>query len=334
MIKQPAPYGHTLRLQSVHSLKILDAHPQDRFDRLTRLAARVFNVPMALVSLVDKDSQLLRPRRELTAHETSGAISFRGQAIVKDEIFIVEDALEDERFGPDNPLVAEEPEVRFYAGYPLKSPDGHRLGTLCIMDRVARKFAPEEAEMLQEMGQLVEAELISLTKTTTDELTRITNRRGFLAIAAHVLAICTRAEKSVALLMFDLDGFKEINDQFGHQAGDKALIDFAKMLLKNFREADLVARLGGDEFCVLCTGFSKINTGIVLQRLQEKLDVWNVEPEQKGKLAFSAGAVEFDPKQHATIEDLMHAADEVMYVNKRGRRQSRRAGSPRRRAYR
>ena len=99
-------------------------------------------------------------------------------------------------------------------------------------DRVARKFSPEEAEMLKEMGQLVEAELISLTQTTIDELTRITNRRGFMAIAAHVLAICTRAEKSVALLMFDLDGFKEINDQFGHQAGDKALIDFAKMLLK------------------------------------------------------------------------------------------------------
>ncbi len=334
MIKPPTAHDHTLRLQSVHSLKILDTHPQDRFDRLTRLAARVFDVPMARVSLVEKDSQLLRPRREAPALETSNAISFRGRGIVKDEVFIVEDALNDHRFGTDNPLVAEEPEVRFYAGYPLKSPDGHRLGTLCIMDRVARKFSPEEAEMLKEMGQLVEAELISLTQTTIDELTRITNRRGFMAIAAHVLAICTRAEKSVALLMFDLDGFKEINDQFGHQAGDKALIDFAKMLLKNFREADLVARLGGDEFCVLCTGFSKVNTGIVLQRLQKKLDAWNIEPGQKGKLAFSAGTVEFDPKQHPTIEDLMHAADEVMYVNKRGRRQKRTTGSPRRRAFR
>lgn len=318
MIKPPTPHDETLRLQSLHSLKILDTHPEDRYDRITRLATRVFDVPIALVSLVDKDRQWFKARQGLDACETSREISFCGHAIAKDDVFIVEDASLDERFS-DNPLVIEDPHIRFYAGYPLKSPCGGRIGTLCIIDRVARSFSEEDAEMLQEMGQMVEEELQSLTQATTDELTLISNRRGFTAIASHVLAICHRLRLPAALLAFDLNDFKEINDQFGHQAGDKALIDFAKILLKTFRDADVVARLGGDEFCVFCTDLKEVNTRTALQRLQEKIDVWNSMPDQNGQLGFSVGTIVFDADRHATIDDLMCDADKAMYSDKKER---------------
>jgi diguanylate cyclase (GGDEF)-like protein len=320
MIKPPIPHDETMRLQSLHSLKILDTHPEDRYDRITRLAARVFNVPIALVSLVDKDRQWFKSRHGLDACETPREISFCGHAIVGDGVFIVEDALLDERFS-DNPLVTGEPKIRFYAGYVLKSPTGNRLGTLCLIDQAPRHFSAEDAEMLQEMGQMVEEELQSLTQSTTDELTFISNRRGFMAIASHVLAICRRLQRPASMLMFDLDDFKQINDKYGHHAGDNALIDFARLLLKNFRDADVVARLGGDEFGVLCTDLDEVNIPIVLERLQTKIDEWNKRPNQKGKLGFSSGMIVFEPNRHATIDDLMHEADQAMYRDKRDRRQ-------------
>jgi len=316
MIKPPTPHNETMRLQSLHSLKILDTHPEDRYDRITRLAARLFNVPIALISLVDKDRQWFKSRQGLDACETSREISFCGHAIAEEGLFIIEDTLLDERFS-DNPLVVTEPNIRFYAGYPLKSATGNKLGTLCIIDQEPRHFSAEDAEMLKEMGQMVEEELHSLTQSTTDELTFISNRRGFVAIASHVIAICRRIERPASLLMFDLDGFKEINDKHGHQAGDKALIEFAKLLLKNFRDADVVARLGGDEFCVLCTEIEEIDIPIMLQRLQDQIDEWNAQPEHKGKLGFSSGTVVFDTNRHATIDELIHDADQAMYRNKR-----------------
>ena len=321
MIKPPIPHDETMRLQSLHSLKILDTHPEDRYDRITRLATRVFDVPIALVSLIDKDRQWFKSRQGLDACETSREISFCGHAIIQDGVFIVEDTLLDQRFS-DNPLVTDEPNIRFYAGYPLKSQTGRMLGTLCLIDQVPRSFSEEDAEMLQEMGQMVEEELHSLTQSTTDELTFISNRRGFTVIASHVLAICRRLKRPASMLMFDLDGFKEINDQFGHRAGDNALIEFAKLLLKTFRDADVVARLGGDEFCVLCTDLEEVNTPIILQRLQDKIDEWNALPGQQGKLGFSSGAIVFEADRHATVDDLMHDADQAMYRNKRDRQRS------------
>jgi len=319
MIKPPTPHDETFRLQSLHSLKILNTHPNDRYDRITRLAMRIFDVPIALVSLIDKDRQWFQSCQGLDTCEPSREISFFRYAIAQEDLFVIEDARFDKRL-IDISLITAEPNFCFYAGYPLKSQSGTRLGTMCIIDGVPRSFSAQDAETLQEMGQMVEGELHALTQATTDELTLISNRRGFTAISAHVLSICRHLKRTTSLLMFDLDGFKEINDKFGHQFGDKALIDFAKFLLKNFRDADVVARIGGDEFCVLCTNLEEINIPIALERLQKKIDEWNAFPGQKGMLGFSVGTIMFDPDRHASIDDLIHDADQAMYNDKRSRR--------------
>nr|MDA3786514.1 GAF domain-containing protein [Deltaproteobacteria bacterium] len=143
MQKPPLSPDESARLETLQSLKILDTAPDERFDRLTRIAKRLFRVPIALVSLVDENRQWFKSVIGLSVSETSRDISFCGHAILGDEIFIIPNTTKDERFA-DNPLVLDDPHIRFYAGYPLKAPNGRKLGTLCILDQQPRDFTWED----------------------------------------------------------------------------------------------------------------------------------------------------------------------------------------------
>ena len=151
-------------------------------------------------------------------------------------------------------------------------------------------------------------------------LTKLANRRGFQMIAEPMIALCQRAWNSATLVMFDLDGLKQINDEFGHEAGDSSIKDFARLLLKVFRESDVVARIGGDEFCVLLTDPEEANSTGPLERLQERVDSYNAKRKQQYTLSFSAGVVPFDKKFHTSVDDLLRDADERMYSQKRSKK--------------
>ncbi|MFT7695949.1 MAG: GAF domain-containing protein, partial [Candidatus Latescibacterota bacterium] len=158
MMTPDLPTGEEVRLASLYALKILDTDPEDRFERVVNLASRLFDVPIALVSLVDVDRQWFKACYGLDARSTSRDVSFCGHAIHQSEIFVVEDATRDERFA-DNPLVTGELGIRFYAGRPLAAPDGSLVGTLCLIDRVARSFGAEDQKALDDLAEMVETEL-------------------------------------------------------------------------------------------------------------------------------------------------------------------------------
>jgi diguanylate cyclase (GGDEF)-like protein len=317
MIEPPIPIDETCRLQTLHSLRILDTEPEERFDRITRLAKRVFGVPIALVSLVDGHRQWFKSRQGLDARETPREISFCGHAIASGELLVVENTALDLRFR-DNPLVTGAPRIRFYAGCPVRAPNGSALGTLCIIDTSPRDFPEEERALLRELSSMIEDELFSLTTASTDDLTGLSNRRGFRTIAAHVLSVCARSGSQAMVVLMDLDGFKQINDTHGHPEGDRVLKDFAATLLKTFRDSDVVARLGGDEFCVLLTGTEQTDVTRALQRFQQGLDARHVAG--KPRILFSAGSTQFDPLQHADVDALLAAVDEQLYEQKRERK--------------
>ena len=172
------PDDESSRLTTLNALNILDTEPEERFDRLTRIAKRLFDVPIALVSLVDENRQWFKSCIGLNVRQTDRNISFCGHAILGDGIFIIPNALKDERFA-DNPLVIDEPHIRFYAGCPISVPDGHKMGTLCIIDRKPRQLSQEDLELLQDLANMVGQELAALQMATLDELTGIANRRGF-----------------------------------------------------------------------------------------------------------------------------------------------------------
>lgn len=133
MLVPGKPANETARVQALHGLELLDSAPEERFDRLTRLAKRLFNVPIALVTLVDTNRQWFKSCVGLDATETPRDVSFCGHAILQNDLLLVPDAREDVRFH-DNPLVTGAPNIRFYAGYPLTVPNGNKMGTLCLID--------------------------------------------------------------------------------------------------------------------------------------------------------------------------------------------------------
>lgn len=320
MIKPPFPIDEAARLDTLRRLNVLDTPPEERFDRLTRLAKRLFDVPIALVSFVDADRQWFKSRQGLDATETRRDISFCGHAILGENIMVVTDACSDERFA-DNPLVAGDPKIRFYAGFPLGAANGSKLGTLCLIDHAPRSMSEDDVRLLDDLATMVEEELAAVQLATIDELTGLSNRRGLQTVAAHALAVCRRTDRAASLLFLDLDGFKAINDRFGHAEGDRALMAIGRILLETFRDSDVVGRLGGDEFCVLLTGASPDGVQRALRRFDDAIRAHNAGSQDGPALSYSIGAVDYDCERHRSVADLMQEADEAMYERKKSRRQ-------------
>ena len=301
--------GETTRLQLFHSLRMLDAPEDERFDRVTRLAKRLFGTPVARVRLDG----------ERAAIDGAPAAPDPAAALAADDVFVVHDTAADPRYA-DHPLLADGAGFRFYAGYPLSAPGGSRVGTFFTVDSVPRLFSVEDMEMLCELGEMVEAELENMTLAVTDELTRLANRRGFLRTAERLMRLCANHDKPAALLVIDLDGLKEINDAHGHEQGDRAIRTFARLLLKSFRHSDVVARLGGDEFCVFAADISAADLAAPLERLARRVTECNAEAGQDYRLAYSVGRVLFDRDRHDDLDSMLREADALMYAQKRSKR--------------
>jgi GAF domain-containing protein len=150
----PIPKNEAKRLKVLWQYEVLDTVPEEVFDDLTELAARICEAPIALITLVDEKRQWFKSRVGVTVNETSRDISFCAHAITQPDLFIVPDATKDPRFA-NSPLVTSEPKVRFYAGAPLITPDGYALGTLCVIDKVPRELRTEQKQALRILARHV-----------------------------------------------------------------------------------------------------------------------------------------------------------------------------------
>lgn len=313
------PDDEQVRLNQLRALAILDTSPEERFDRVTRMAKRLFGVPIALVSLIDENRQWFKSCMGLDVSETERRISFCGHAILNNGALVINDATQDQRFF-DNPLVIDEPHIRFYAGYPLRTLSGQGLGTLCIIDLIPREFSDEDIEMLANLASMVEREIMAVQLTISDELTKISNRRGFLTLTQYCLDVCKRELFPASLVFFDLDRFKEINDTHGHAEGDRALKIFADEMRESFRSSDIFARLGGDEFVALLTNTNTEQIKQLIGRFEASLRARCLSDCLPYFIEFSFGIVDYEPLKHDSIEDMLNEADKAMYDNKKCKR--------------
>ena len=320
------PDNEEARLLALRQLNILDTPAEERFDRLARMARRLFGAPIALVTLIDRDRQWFKASSAPDEYENPGQvpreITFCGHTIAQEGILVIPDALADWRF-VDNPMVAGPPNIRFSAGCSVTDGKNHNVGTICILDQTPRDFSSEDMEILRDLGAMVERELAAIHLATVDDLTGIANRRGFMAMAPHALQLCQRQKVPASLAFLDLNKFKYINDTFGHAEGDNALKFFAGQLRQHYREADLCARLGGDEFVVLLTNTDIGLANALTKRLADALQACPLQANPASadavsyNLSFCHGVVEYDAKRHASIDDLLAESDRLMYQDKK-----------------
>jgi diguanylate cyclase (GGDEF)-like protein len=331
------PDDEAERLAALDALGVLYTPAEERFDRLTRLAGRILQVPIALVSLVGKDVQWFKSRYGLDAPETPREISFCGHAILGEETLVVPDASRDVRFF-DNPLVTGAPAIRFYAGHPLRSAEGKKLGTLCVIDRTPRELTREDHQALQDLAAIAEGELnharlaeshqqliVELgelrRKALVDPLTGLWNRRAMLELLKREAAQLRRSKGWLSIMLIDIDHFKAINDAHGHASGDRVLCEVATALRRTLRTFDAVGRWGGEEFIAVLPGCSGANAVILAERLRECVEAVRV-PTATGTIGttVSVGTIAVHAPADELLDDAINAADEALYRAKRGGR--------------
>ncbi|MFZ2858278.1 sensor domain-containing diguanylate cyclase [Acidovorax sp.] len=329
------------RLAAVRDTGLLDTPPEDVFDRLTRLAAKLTGAPVTFVSLLDADRDFYKSAYGLgeslgTTRQLSGR-TFCHYPLVSGEALILEDVTQLPVFR-DVPTV-NSLGIRAYAGIPLRTDDGEVLGSFCAVDFKPKQWSELDMEIIVELAQSAMRE-IRLRKAlkdadalnqqlqaqiqkvdelnralsemaTTDPLTGVANRRAFDHSLQLELAIVERRSTPLSLLMLDVDHFKRINDTFGHETGDKVLVAIAQMLSGCARVIDVVARVGGEEFAMILPNTDAEGAQEVAERMRIAVaqSNWLGQPT-----TVSIGAATLQDKEDAAS---LHArADAALYAAK------------------
>lgn len=337
MIPAPLPADEEERHKSLKSLNILETAMEERFERVTRLASRLLDMPISAITLLDGQRQWFKSVQGLNASETSRDVSFCAHAVLGDEIMQVEDACKDERFH-DNPLVTGDPGIRFYAGHPVKAPDGRTIGALCVIDRKPRSLTPHQIEDLKDLAAMVEIEIKSEQMASAqirmnaelkeakkavlvDPLTRLWNRAGGQEFLGRQHALAIKNGEKFCIGMIDIDHFKKINDTYGHAAGDDVLREVAKRILRNVRSDDFACRMGGEEFLLIIGDPHATEALTIAQRVREAIRSKPIPiGDEEIMVTISMGLAYFDPAESTSCEEVIKLADSGLYRAKQNGR--------------
>lgn len=237
-------------LDCLQNYDVVDTPQDEAFDRITRLVRLLFDVPMSTITLIDGHRQRFRARPHVASSQGDRGPALYAVAIAQDEPLVVPDTLADPRFAAD-PCAPGDPNIRFYAGIRLRTPDGRSIGTLCATDTRPRDISSVQASALADLAKIIMSDLELRLLATTDSLTGALTRRGFREEADRAVALALRHRYDLSLIAFDLDHFKTVNDTHGHPTGDIVLRDTIATCNDLVRKSDLVGRIGGEEFAIL-----------------------------------------------------------------------------------
>lgn len=239
-----------LRLAALDAFDVLDTPREEGLDGIARLIRNVFDVPVAIVSVIDAHRQWYKASEGLTTSEAPRKDTFCDVTIRQSRPLVVTDALADARFSR-HPSVVGEPHVRFYAGVPLRTRDGHTIGTLCAMDFKPREFGQKQVEILTDLARVAMAEFEMRKLVTVDALTGVQSRRTVREEGERAMALARRHDLEMSCIAIDLDGLKAISARHGQDAADAVLAGVAAKFRSVLRRTDHIGRLSGEEFAVV-----------------------------------------------------------------------------------
>lgn len=286
MLKPSRHSDEARRQKALRALQILDTPIEERFERITRAARQMLRMPIAALSLIDDSRQWFKSVQGLEATETSRDDSFCGHAILGKDPFVVHDARCDARFA-DNPLVREDPWIRFYAGHPVYAANGLPVGTLCVADRKPRKFGSKENALLGSLARAAEAELRArpphpaqraLVRTLdgqppagVDSLTRLWGREAILEILEREFIQARKKGTGIGTFIVELDRRDRIDESLGYAATDTVIKRTARRLLRTLRPQDAVGRFGGSEFLGVVSTGDRAELAAIAQRIRARM---------------------------------------------------------------
>ena len=317
----PIPADEEHRLRDLERFGLVGGNSDVHLDRLVELAQLIFAVPMAAISLVTNDRQWFLAEKGLNVRETPRGVAFCAHAILGNEVMVVPNALEDERFC-SNPLVVSEPLIRFYAGAPLRSSKGHNLGTLCVIDRRPMQPTPVQIRELELLSQLVMRELDLRRERFLCPVTGLPIRQQFLRIAEQECARAREEGKQLSLLLFDIDNFRAINNRWGHHAGDQLMADLCRMGRQFLREKDFAGRLGDGEFALLLVDTPPQEALVTAEALRRAATTMpGVHSHSDLPLHISGGLTSLGPQDHGFAPLLQRAEQALHLAKSNGRNQ-------------
>jgi diguanylate cyclase (GGDEF)-like protein len=319
------------------SFEFLNGPLREKFERITRITANLFDVPMAGVSFIDEHCKQFKTLFGTEVIDTPHEISFCSHVLNQEEIFNVPETFLDERFC-NNPHVIGDPHVRFYAGCSIQL-NRQKLGTISIMDQKPRHFDTDQLDWLRDIAVLAETEIQNYAVTTdkgklasdldqarmasmVDPLTSLWNRQGIYNILRYRMDEYLLNGMGFAVAILDIDNFKAINDTYGHDAGDHTLQAIAQSLIKGCRESDAIGRWGGEEFLLLINESSLKNVMEIAQRIRTTIESHQILlPNNRSKnVTVTIGLTCITPETRPTLEELINWADQALYKGKRGGR--------------
>ena len=334
------------RLLDVRSTGLLDTGPEQAYDDLVQLAACICQVPVGLVTLVDEHRLWLKAKVGVPISEVPRDFSFCSYTIQQDDLFVIPDTHKDTRYS-SNAAVTSNPYIRFYAGYPLSTSRGEKVGSLCVLDSEPRELSEHQQIAMRVLGrqvmaqielkqqlhalheaiqrkqaaelelqasqrQLKDANQVLLQQSLTDPLTTLHNRRSFERALESAFYRSHHGSGPVSLLILDIDHFKKFNDTFGHLQGDEVLRRVGSLIRKSSREKDTAARFGGEEFVVILPSTDKEQALQLATCICTAISgqAWDLRP-----ITVSIGIATIDARM-LTAYELVGAADQALYQAK------------------
>ncbi|MEM6384739.1 MAG: EAL domain-containing protein [Pseudomonadota bacterium] len=300
------------RLKALYQYQIMDTEAEEVFDRIPRIVKSALNGSFAAIAFIDSERRWFKAvsggqRGELPRH-----LSFCNHTIQSSEPTIVEDTSESDEFR-ENVLVVKSPHIRAYLGVPLQTEEGHRIGSLCCVDQRPRQFTKEQIQLVKDLSAIVMEQLELRQLALFDPLTTARSRAGFRAEAELLFEVSRRQNRTLSMVVLDIDHFKQINDGFGHKIGDEILAELGRRVHSVLGDNAIFGRVGGEEFAIAQVDMELAEALIVAEEIRTGFDTTPCSTSRGPiPVTISFGATKADLGTNG-IDDMLEQADWALY---------------------